>query len=251
MSEEKITFFEEIDSTNTYVKNHADSLADGELVVAFKQTAGCGRLGREWLSPADTNIYATMCIKQVNSLYLCGTVIALAALKTIRELCPEGNFYIKWPNDIYCGTAKVAGMLCEGCGIRDGMISAIAAGIGININFEAEDMAQINQNAASLYSICNRKFNLKKVAKKLAFYANQCYIIYLKDSANLRRIWEKENALLGCRIGLIRPDGSKVYGIFESICEDGALQLRLDNGELETFFAADVSVDKESLRNIT
>ena len=93
----KITFFDEIDSTNTFVKTHINEIDDGELIVAFKQTAGRGRRGREWISPADTNIYATMCIKQVDSAYLCGSIIALAALETLRYFYPEGKFYIKWP----------------------------------------------------------------------------------------------------------------------------------------------------------
>lgn len=251
MTELPVTFFEEIDSTNTYVKNHIDELADGELIVAFKQTAGRGRRGREWVSPADTNIYATLCIKQVDSAYLCGTVVALAALETLRYFYPEGDFYIKWPNDIYCGTAKIAGMLCDGCGIKNGKISAIAAGIGININFEPEDMANIGQDATSLYALSGTKFNLKKVAKKLAFYAKRCYIMYLKDSAALRRTWEKENALIGKHIGIVKPDGETVYGIFESIRDDGALQMRTDSGKKESFFAGDVSVSKESLRNLS
>lgn len=246
----KITFFDEIDSTNTFVKTYINEIDDGELIVAFSQTAGRGRRGREWLSPADTNIYATMCIKQVDSAYLCGSIIALAALETLRYFYPEGDFYIKWPNDIYCGTAKIAGMLCDGCGVRDGKISAIAAGIGININFEVSEMNKIGQSATSLYALSNRKFNLKKVAKKLDFFAKQCYIIYLKDSAALRRAWEKENALIGKRIGIVKPDGETVYGIFESIRDDGALQMRTDSGKTECFFAGDVSVSKESLVNL-
>ena len=247
MTEIPVTFFEELDSTNTYVKNHISELSDGELVIAFKQTDGRGRRGREWLSPANTNIYATLCIKQVNSAYLCGTVVALAALETLRYFYPEGDFYIKWPNDIYCGTAKIAGMLCDGCGVKDGRISAIAAGIGININFEPQEMEKIGQDATSLFALSGKKFNLKKVAKKFAFLTKQCYIIYLKDSAALRKVWEKENALIGKRIGIIKPDGETVYGIFESICEDGTLQMRTESGLTETFFAGDVSVSKESL----
>ena len=246
-----MTFFDELDSTNNYVKLHVKSLEDAELVVAFKQTAGRGRRGREWLSPPDTNIYATMCIKQVKSAYLCGAVISLAALKTLRYFCPEGKFYIKWPNDIYCGDAKIAGMLCDGCGIVNGQISAVAAGIGINVNFEPQDMAAIGQAATSLFMISGRKYNLKKVVKKLAFFAKQCYIIYLKDSAALRSAWEKENALIGRRIGIVKPDGETVYGIFESIRDDGALQMRTDSGKTECFFAGDVSVSKESLRKLS
>ncbi len=250
MSSCKVTFFDELDSTNNYVKLHVKSLEDAELVVAFKQTAGRGRRGREWLSPSDTNIYATMCIKQVKSAYLCGAVISLAALETLRYFYPEGKFYIKWPNDIYCGEAKIAGMLCDGCGIVNGQISAVAAGIGINVNFEPQDMAAIGQAATSLFGISGRKYNLKKVVKKLAFFAKQCYIMYLKDSATLRKLWEKENALTGHRIGIVKPDGETVYGIFENIREDGALQMRTESGLTETFFAGDVSVSKESLSKL-
>ena len=91
---------------------------------------------------------------------------------------------------------------------------------------------------------------MKKVVKKLAFFAKQCYIIYLKDSAVLHALWEKENALIGHRIGIVKPDGNTVYGIFESIREDGALQLRTESGLTEAFFAGDVSISKESLKNL-
>ena len=84
---------------------------------------------------------------------------------------------------------------------------------------------------------------MKKVAKKLDFFAKQCYIIYLKDSAALRRAWEKENALIGKRIGIVKPDGETVYGIFESIRDDGALQMRTDSGKTECFFAGDFLIN--------
>jgi biotin-(acetyl-CoA carboxylase) ligase len=69
----------------------------------------------------------------------------------------------------------------------------------------------------------------------------------LKDSAALRSVWEKENALIGRRIGIVKSDGETVYGIFESTREDGALQMRTESGLTETFFAGDVSVSKESI----
>ena len=163
MTDCKLTFFDELDSTNMYVKTHCAGLDDGEIIIAFKQTSGRGRRGRVWESPANTNIYATMCIKQVHDAYLCGSIVALAALETLRFFCPEGNFFIKWPNDIYHRNAKIAGILCEGCSIKDGKITSIAAGIGININFEPEELAKIDQAATSLSVISKRKFNLKKV----------------------------------------------------------------------------------------
>ena len=56
---------ESVDSTNTYAKDNFDLLADGTLVCADTQTAGRGRLGRLWISPPHTNIYASLVMKQI------------------------------------------------------------------------------------------------------------------------------------------------------------------------------------------
>ena len=102
-----------VDSTNTYAKNRFDDLADGTLVCAGMQTAGRGRLGRPWVSPAGTNIYASLVIKRFSDPFYATGTVSLAALKLLQENHPAGDFFIKWPNDLYAGYRKIAGILSE------------------------------------------------------------------------------------------------------------------------------------------
>ena len=71
---------ETVDSTNTYAKNNFDVLADGTLVCAEMQTAGRGRLGRHWISPAGTSIYASLVMKRIDQPFYATAAASLAAL---------------------------------------------------------------------------------------------------------------------------------------------------------------------------
>ena len=98
-------FFDTIDSTTTWAVAHFAELDDRELVVAATQTAGRGRLDRKWISPRG-NIYASFVQKNVNSPLLGVAAGSLAVLDLVRELVPAEKFHIKWPNDIFRGTAQ-------------------------------------------------------------------------------------------------------------------------------------------------
>ena len=104
---------ESVDSTNTYAKDNFNVLADGTLVCAEMQTAGRGRLGRRWLSPAGTNIYASLVMKRIDNPFYATVTSSLSTLAMLFAAWPRGSFFIKWPNDIYSGCRKISGILCE------------------------------------------------------------------------------------------------------------------------------------------
>ena len=222
----EILFFEELDSTNLYLKQNYQHLADNTLVIAGMQSAGRGRLGRKWVSPANCNIYASLLVKNVHDLNLVGAIVGLAGLATVKEFAPELKAYIKWPNDIYVGKAKLAGILSESCELKQGKITAVACGIGININSAEDDFKSINQAATSLFCETKIKFNLDFFRKRLAFFTNRYYIMYLNNYSLFFREWVTANKLIGQELSLIGADGVTHFGKAIAIAPDGGLVLR-------------------------
>ena len=106
------------------------------MVVADAQTAGRGRMGRRWESPAGENLYFSVLLTpnvepaRVPQLAL---VAAVAVHEGLAECCPDIVAQIKWPNDILVGGRKVAGILCE-ASLEADRVHRVILGIGINVN---------------------------------------------------------------------------------------------------------------------
>ena len=247
MTAVSLLHLEEVDSTNLYVRSHYDELADGTLVLAGRQTAGRGRLGRKWQSPSGRNIYATLTIKRPGVPFHAGCVVGLAALDTLRALASGLNFFIKWPNDVYCCDCKIAGILCEGVRVANGGVQGIAAGVGININLSPEEISAIDQRATSLLAELGCEFCLKKVAGLLAQSLERHYITYSNDPELLVGNWKKANGLIGQRIALRRGDGQMLEGIFSDIAPDGSLILADGAGGSVACNCGDVRIDRDRI----
>ncbi|MEG1979473.1 MAG: biotin--[acetyl-CoA-carboxylase] ligase, partial [Victivallaceae bacterium] len=194
----KLLFLENVDSTNTYAKNNFDQLEDGTLVVAETQSAGRGRLGRVWVSPPGVNIYASFVMKNCQNPFGATQVLSLGALKMLRALpgAEKLPLWIKWPNDLYCGDRKLAGVLCEGVLSRHGVI----AGIGINLNLSPSELEKISQPAISMSAATGMKYNLKKTIAALDKSIKECYIIYNSCEKDIFSEWKSNNYLVGHQV---------------------------------------------------
>ena len=121
-------FLEETDSTNRVAKELARQGAPhGTAVLAKRQTAGRGRLGRSFFSP-EGGLYLSVILRpqcKPEDLALMTPMAAVAVCRALEELCIAPR--IKWVNDLYLGGKKLCGILCEGCG------DAVIVGIGLNL----------------------------------------------------------------------------------------------------------------------
>lgn len=244
-----IISLEETDSTNTYVREHFDTLPDLSLVTARFQTAGRGRLGRRWIAPPGLNFCGTFCFKNLQDGFHAGMLCGTALMKTVSQLIPQGSFYLKWPNDLYCGRAKAAGLLGEGI-IREGKIAGIAMGIGLNVNTSTEDLAGAGQAAVSLKMIAGREFNPDFIAKLLAKELNVCYINYSNSVNDLFLQWRAMNKLIGRVIAVTDACGKRYEGVFKDVTPQGEMVLEYEGSEGLTqrcFNCGDVSVDKSTI----
>lgn len=240
-----VVFLDEVDSTNTYVKTHFDELPDGALVSASCQSAGRGRLNRRWQSPRGVNFYGTAALKNCPDPFRATIALSLATLDALRELVPELPAYIKWPNDIYVGHAKLAGMLCESVTGPGNAIRGIAAGIGVNLNMCRADLAAIDQAATGVWVETGIEINPSFFTKKLAFYLERRYINYSKSPNELFAEWKRNNRLIGKTLRVEGIRGAK-QGIFEDVAETGEMLLRTSEG-LEKVNSGDVMIDKQCL----
>jgi len=237
-----VIVLDEVSSTNSWVRDHFSGLEDGTLVAARKQSAGRGRLGRRWISPPGTNFTGTVKLAAIREGYHAGAVLGLAALDTVRRFVPGEDFFFKWPNDIYCGKCKLAGILCDGVLAAGGVLAGVAAGIGINVNMDAGELALLERPATSLFLLSGEKINLEKFALELEKNIKKWYIKYDCSCAEVLEAWRHENTLLGHRIEVVAPRGKVISGIFTEIAEDGALTVLSDDGIRHRFDCGDVSM---------
>lgn len=131
---------EETESTNTDAKVLAVAGAEnGTVIIADKQTAGRGRLGRSFYSPAKSGIYLSIILKTqcpFADAVLATTAAAVAVCRTIETLS-DLKPQIKWVNDILIDGKKVCGIACEAVSdFESGMVESVIAGIGINFKTE-------------------------------------------------------------------------------------------------------------------
>lgn len=148
--------FDVIDSTNRYAKDllvAGETVKDGTLFLANQQTAGHGRQGHSFYSPANTGLYVTLVrtcplpAKYVGKLTLAAGVSTLEAIETVTSK----HCGIKWVNDLYLDGKKVAGILAEASGWNAETNSPAAVVIGIGINCSTESWPEdIKEKAGAL-----------------------------------------------------------------------------------------------------
>jgi BirA family biotin operon repressor/biotin-[acetyl-CoA-carboxylase] ligase len=137
-----VRWFEEIDSTNTYLRAEASRGApEGTVAVADHQTAGRGRLDRRWEAPPGASLLVSVLFRpdfDPAELHLCTAAVGLAAAAACREVAGVGPV-LKWPNDLLVGEAKLAGVLAEADFNGPGPDCAVVVGIGINLAWPGPD----------------------------------------------------------------------------------------------------------------
>ena len=155
-------YFTTIGSTNDVAAMLASrDGSEGAVVIADAQTAGRGRRGRDWFSPPGSGLYVSVVLtpgRAQNAVADRATrLVTLAAGVALSEAVAAGTGLVadlKWPNDLYVGRRKLAGILAEGAG-GEGRPEAIVLGFGINVSAAAYPSA-LGDRATSLESELGR-----------------------------------------------------------------------------------------------
>lgn len=133
----ELEVFESLGSTNTRLRELAqDGAPEGTAVIAGRQTAGRGRMGRSFYSPGGSGLYVSLLFRpeaDASRAVMITSAAAVAVCETLEALGAERPM-IKWVNDIFIGGKKVCGILTEAAfDAETGRLSYAVLGAGINL----------------------------------------------------------------------------------------------------------------------
>lgn len=239
----RIVYREEIDSTNAAARQLAEAGAEaGTAVIAARQTAGRGRLGRSFSSD-EGGLYMSVILRPslgAEDAALLTAFAATAAAEAIEELVPSApEIGIKWVNDLFCRGRKLAGILCEGAlSIESGGFSYVVVGIGINLRRSAIP-AELSEIAIALDEICTtvpgRAALAKAILDRLA--ASDAALAERRFLSEYRR----RSVILGREVLVVRGD-ERYTAVAESIDDRGALSVLDRAGERHLLSSGEVSI---------
>jgi BirA family transcriptional regulator, biotin operon repressor / biotin---[acetyl-CoA-carboxylase] ligase len=153
-----VEFHPQIGSTNDRARQVlAEPDGDGRAVVADEQTAGRGRRGRTWVSPAGVNLAVSVGLRLPLDAAAAG-LLGIAAALAVRDACAEvasgHDLRVKWPNDVVDASGlKLAGLLIE-TSLEAARLTDVVIGAGINVNWRRADMPpDVRERATSLCEI--------------------------------------------------------------------------------------------------
>lgn len=240
MAPAPILSFDSLDSTNAEARRRAEAGERGPLWITAKaQTAGKGRRGRAW-STQSGNLAATLLFTTPRPPVEAAQVSFVAAL-AVADL--SGRYVdpalvrLKWPNDVMLNGLKACGILIEsGAAPAGGLWMAV--GIGVNLAQSPED---VERPAAALGDFMDRA--PPSAAQALDGLAETVDIWLSRWEAEgfeaVRRGWA-ERALGFGQPCIARLDLETIEGIAEGLEPDGALRLRLADGQVRLITAGDV-----------
>ena len=162
----KILHFDEINSTNVYLYDKMTEKSDisDMVVVASHQTAGRGMGKNQWESEAEKNLLFSIALNvnylEAENQFKISQAVSVAIVETLSQFIDNQRLFIKWPNDIYFGDKKLAGMLIQNT-IEGRMMGISIIGIGLNVN-QLEFSKDI-PNPISMKQISGKDFDLKNL----------------------------------------------------------------------------------------
>ena len=233
----RISLFESVDSTNSEARRQAElGLCVPALIISDHQSAGRGRLGRSFYSPLNTGLYMSLLLKAkenaADNVQLT-TAAAVAAARSIEEVCGI-EVRIKWVNDLYLGSKKICGILCESFLTSSGERYVI---IGVGVNLWTENFPQeLDAIATSLMpNDVRRDILAADIAKKLLdHYA-------YPDNTRMIEYYRTHSAVLGKKVRF--EEGGKGYvGLAESIDVVGRLNVRIDEQTIKILSSGEISL---------
>lgn len=228
-----------IGSTNDEAKRLAvKGCAHGTLVIAESQSAGRGRYGRSFYSPAESGLYMSIVIKPNNDRV--GIMYTVAAAVAVRDIisryAPDAK--IKWVNDIYLREKKVAGILCEAVSsLEAGELSAVICGIGINLTPPCDGFPEDIKNKAGYL-----RENRIDRAELAAALADSIMNTLSLTNEKIISDYSKHMMLVGRRI-YYSKNGKRYTGIVRGVDGSGGLIVDPNTGMRTVLTSGEVRLE--------
>ncbi len=219
---------------------------EGLVIFAESQSAGRGRMGRRWSSPAGRGLWFSVLLRPSLAPSECTQLTAASANALVRAIqsttgiTPE----IKWPNDLLIKGKKIAGILTEMSAELE-HVRSVVLGIGIDANQTASEFpADIRNIATSLKLATGKSVSRADLAEAVLHELDREYArILAGDFAAVAEEWAGYCTTLG-KLATIDMGTRRVRGRAEALDENGALLLRTEHGRIERIIGGEVTLTK-------
>jgi BirA family biotin operon repressor/biotin-[acetyl-CoA-carboxylase] ligase len=216
-------------------------VAEGDWLVADRQTAGRGRQGRAWFGGTGNFMGSTVVHRRFGDppVPTLALVAGLAVHEAISRVAPDAGtaggpdrrWTLKWPNDVMIGTAKLGGILLE----REG--EAVLVGIGVNL----AAAPQLSDREAVALAAFGPAPDRDGFAAALArSFAREIERWRNFGTATIVRRWLAAAHPTGTPLRVGAPGETPLTGVFAGLTDEGALQLRLADGTVSAIHAGEV-----------
>ncbi len=228
--------FDEIDSTNNEAKRMvADGFCGTALIAADRQSAGRGRMGRSFYSPASTGAYFSILYTPATPLFDAVRITGAAAVATMRAIraLTGQQTGIKWVNDLYLGGKKVCGILAEAVSLdRE---AHVIVGIGVNLCTEdfPEELAAIAGDLGA--HALSPEDLIARIFCELERYLQS------PDDGTWLEDYRTYSCVIGRDITWVQ-EGQTHAGHAVGIDDDGALLVRCDDGTEHRLWTGEITV---------
>lgn len=241
-----IEVFPEISSTNTYLSQKAlEGAAEGLVAIAGRQSAGRGRRGRTFESPADSGVYMSILLRPEGMLpedaVRITTMAAVSVCEAIEEVS-ERQAQIKWVNDVFIDGRKVCGILTEAAfGPETGCLEHIIVGIGINV-YQPEGGFD-----SSIKDIAGAVFTEKQNDGRnhiAAAVLNAFMHYYMPDEQTQKQYvseYRRRSLVIGKPVSVLKPEGP-INAMALDIDGDCHLLVRYADGSTESLSSGEISI---------
>lgn len=239
-------WYDTLDSTNTRAKAlAAQGAPHGTVVMASQQTAGRGRMGRSFHSPAGLGLYLSVILRPNCRPEELMHLTCAAAVATCEAVEKATGFHpgIKWVNDLVAKDKKLGGILTElSVDGKTGLVDYAIIGIGLNCHHEAEDFPEaLRSIAISLKSATGIAPSTPLLAAQLVQSLYEMDRGLLTDPRSILAQYRRDCITLGRPVTVIRED-RKRQGFAIDLDDRGGLIVDYPDGSRETVSSGEVSV---------
>lgn len=231
-------------STNDTAKAlGARGAPEGALVVAEAQSAGRGRLGRDWLSPPGLGLYASLLLRPALPPSELPPITLTTAVAVVRALTRAAGVIpgIKWPNDLILGGKKVGGILTE-METESDQIRYLVVGLGLNVN-NPDFPPDLETIATSLARETGRTFPRVPILQAWLEEFEVLYQQFLGQGfLEILAEWKEHTVTLGKRV-IVRQGARQLEGLALEVAADGALLLETTPGDVVRVTSGEIALD--------
>ena len=236
----RLIYYDSLTSTMDEAQRLAErGEPEGTVIIAEEQTAGRGRFGREWISPAGQNLHFSALLKptaaQLPYVNMAATLAVSEAVDQVASLKTS----IKWPNDVLVDGEKLSGILVESV-VEAGGVSYAIVGIGVNVNLDPSLVPEIASTATSLLKETGRTVDRTTVLRLVLARLDDLYRA-VRAGRSLIDDWASNLETLGHEVR-IRVGDQVVEGRAEAVDDHGNLILKRTDGSTFTAVAGEVTV---------